>query len=196
MIVPDDPEMLKGIKEGDESAFKKMYNLYNPIFLRFAIGYLKMRKSEAEDVVADAWGKAFIERERFISILQIFRFIGKVIKNKRIDKWRMDVNHKEIIYDWSDFRHEDEIADESENLARLKEKERQEILMFLRQLLEELPTKRKEILVASLFKEMSTVDMANEFNISSQTVWNTKINALKQLRDRLKASHIYASFFS
>ena len=58
----DDIALLKAIIIRDESAFAKLYALYQPRLLKFCTGYLKGDVALAADVVDDAlfdvWNKA------------------------------------------------------------------------------------------------------------------------------------------
>lgn len=195
MIVPDDPEMLEGVKRGDQKAFKKMFDAYNPHFIDYAFSYIKMREVDAEDIVADAWTKAFINRQKFVSIYHMFCFIKTAIKNQHIDIHRLARKKNEKLNDYNENDWVESLIDESEFSPKEKEKEQQQILMFLRELLVALPPQRKKILSMFLYKEKNAIEIGQLLNISRQTVLNTKNNAIAELREKFKLSPIYKYVF-
>ena len=119
-----------------------------------------------QDIFTDLW-----ERRKEVSILSIQNYLFRAARNQVLKEYRK----KKFDTTTIDEKLEDYLID---NIASIDS----ELMDRLYALLENLPVKRKEILIMNKIQEIGIDDIATELNISRQTVKNQLSSALKQLR--------------
>lgn len=119
-----------------------------------------------QDIFTDLW-----TRRSELNILSIEPFLFRAAKNQVIKEYRKKRFDTSIIEE----KFEDYFIDHIPTFEN-------ELLDKLYNLLENLPEKRKEILVMNKIKEMGIDQIATELKLSKQTVKNQISSALKQLR--------------
>ncbi len=81
----DDVALLKAISIRDESAFSKLYVLYQPRLLKFCAGYLKGDVALAADVVDDALFDVWNKASNYKETAKVSTWIFTIARNKAID---------------------------------------------------------------------------------------------------------------
>ena len=119
-----------------------------------------------QDIFTDLW-----ERRKEVSILSIQNYLFRAARNQVLKEYRKKKFDTTAI----DEKLEDYLID---NISSIDS----ELMDRLYALLENLPVKRKEILIMNKIQEIGIDDIATELNISRQTVKNQLSSALKQLR--------------
>lgn len=119
-----------------------------------------------QDIFTDLW-----ERRKDVNILAIQNYLFRAAKNQVLKEYRKKKFDTTII----DEKLEDYLID---NISSVDS----ELMDKLYALLENLPGKRKEILIMNKIQEIGIDDIAAELKISRQTVKNQLSSALKQLR--------------
>ncbi|SHF84895.1 RNA polymerase sigma factor [Pedobacter caeni] len=119
-----------------------------------------------QDIFTDLW-----ERRNEVNILSIESYLFRAAKNQVLKEYRK----KKLDTEYMEERFENYLIDHVPALEI-------ELLNQLYALMENLPEKRKEILVMSKIKEMGIAEIASELNLSKQTVKNQLSSALKQLK--------------
>lgn len=119
-----------------------------------------------QDIFTDLW-----ERRKEVRIISIEHYLFRAAKNQVLKEYRRKKLNTTLIED----RFENYLIDNVEVLDA-------ELIDKLYKLLENLPEKRKEILVMNKIKEMDIEEIATTLNLSKQTVKNQISSALKQLR--------------
>jgi RNA polymerase sigma-70 factor (family 1) len=119
-----------------------------------------------QDIFTDLW-----ERRKVVNILSIQNYLFRAAKNQVLKEYRKKKFDTTII----DEKLEDYLVD---NIPSVDS----ELMDRLYLLLENLPGKRKEILIMNKIQEIGIDDIAAELNISRQTVKNQLSSALKRLR--------------
>jgi len=123
-----------------------------------------------QDVFIDLW-----ERKDDLSINAIEPYLFRAVKNQIFKYYQNNRFDKTIMED----QFEDYIIDNFSSIDS-------EVMDLLYSLLEQLPEKRKEVLLMYKFQDMSIEQIADELGISKQTVKNQISSAVKQLREGLK----------
>lgn len=119
-----------------------------------------------QDIFTDLW-----ERREDVNIISIESYLFRAAKNQVLKEYRKKKLDTTVMED----KFEDYLVDHIPTLET-------ELIEKLYTLLENLPEKRKEILVMNKIKEMGVEEIATTLNISKQTVKNQISSALKQLR--------------
>ncbi|MBN9380509.1 MAG: RNA polymerase sigma-70 factor [Chitinophagaceae bacterium] len=182
------PEILRRITEGDETAFRRLFDLYKGRIFDYLIGIVKSREV-AEELVMDIFLKLWLGREWIADIEHIQAFIQKVAYNKAIDFLRYAArNHK--------LQHliAKEMAGELDRSLEIQllEKDYQNIVQ---EAVRQLSPQRRLVYTLSREKGMTHDEIARELNLSIHTVNNHTKEALKAIRGFLSKNNIPITTF-
>ncbi|HZE84569.1 MAG TPA: sigma-70 family RNA polymerase sigma factor [Puia sp.] len=161
--------------EGDRHEFKFVYEYYYNIIYAFVFSLVRA-DAEAQDIVSDGFVKLWKLRENFKNLNNIKGFLLVTARNASFDylrqQQRLRSAHKEILH----LGGEEEIRNEAIGAIVFSELTRQ---------IEELPSRCKEIFKLLFFHNLNSSEVADQLQISRQTVLNQKANAVKLLRSAL-----------
>jgi RNA polymerase sigma-70 factor (ECF subfamily) len=161
-----------------QNDFDRIYVSYFYRLHRFAKEYV-MSDADAENIVQDVFLLLWEKREVLNVQISLTAYLFSLVKNKCIDHLR----HKVIA---------NEIQQElSLKLASLEELDStfisdEEIEQFLADAINKLPKRCREIFIKSRIEGKKYREIAEELNISVNTVENQIVIALKRLRLELK----------
>ena len=183
-----EPDLTASLKRGSVSAFESLFESYSQKLYRFSYSYLKS-ETEAEDIVQEVFLKIWTNRSSlktdtsFQSYLFTIAFhaIQKSFNNKtRQQKFQFDLF--ELL---------------SEENSSLEDQLNFEILLLrLNQLIDLLPTRRKEIFLKRKKEGKSIQTIALEMGISEKTVENQITEAMHSLRKSFSEDKIAGKLFS
>ena len=163
------------VKEGNELAFKVIYNKYWKRLFAYTYNILNDR-GLAEDVLHEIFTNIWFKRKE-IKIESLEKYLFVAAKNKSISMLRK-VKFSEL----------DEMM--IENLTLDPEVENNIDSLYLKNLLEkvtiDLPKRCKEIFYMSRYDDYSNEEIAEHFKISQRTVENQLYLALKHIRTSIK----------
>jgi RNA polymerase sigma-70 factor (ECF subfamily) len=182
------PELLRRIAEGDEIAFRTLFDFYKTKIFNYLVGIVKS-KEIAEELAMDIFLKLWLGREWVADIEHIEAFIKKVAYNKAIDFLRHAArNHK--------LQHviAKEMASEADRSleTQLLEKDYQNIIQAA---VRQLSPQRRLVYTLSRDKGMTHDEIARELNLSIHTVNNHTKEALKAIRGFLGKNNIPVTTF-
>jgi RNA polymerase sigma-70 factor (ECF subfamily) len=123
-----------------------------------------------QDVFIDLW-----ERKEELNINAIENYLFRAVKNQVFKHYQNNRFDKTVLED----KFEDYVIDHFTTIDP-------EIMDLLYSLLDKLPEKRKEVLLMYKMQDMTIDQIAEELEISKQTVKNQISSGLKQLREGLK----------
>ena len=172
-----DDELVTLLKQGDERAFAEIYKRYAEKLAGFA-GSKLYSLDDARDILHDIFVKLWEGRERLHITSNLQSYLFAVIRHRIIDKIRKNITREEyasavqsmaITYD----------AD-AEKQVELKE-----LKQTIRNSLDQLSPRIKEIYKLSREEGLSNREIAEKLDLSEQTVKNQLSAALKHLRQTL-----------
>lgn len=172
-----DNELLSALKEGDRAAFNEIYNRNVILLLNHA--YNKLRDREmAKDMVQDVFVTLWQKR----AILQISSNLTGYLYTALRNSILNHIVHKDVQAKYLDsmLRFEEEeplLADH-----QVRERQFSEII---EKEIADLTPKMREVFELSRKKHLSHKEIADQLNISEQTVSKHMTNALKILRLKL-----------
>lgn len=168
---PDD-ELLELMRQGDRSAFEKIYNKYWSKIYISAYNLLRDRQT-CEDLVQEVLVNLWVRRENLeVKNLNAFLYTAiryKVFKVIRSGKVREDLFNEIETLIIPDNDTENSIAENDFN-------------RFLEDCIATLPPKCREIFILSRKEQLSTKEIAERLGISAKTVENQITIALRKLR--------------
>lgn len=170
----------------DYAEFSRIYSIYFPKMVRFAQGYVTSQE-DAQGIVQDLFLHLWERREVWATVTNPDAYLFKLLKNRCIDFYRRYTrqNHlKESL----DNLHEREVSLKMEALMQFDETifSFQEVEEILKNAINSLPEKRREVFILSRFEELKHEEIASQLNISVNTVQNHISAAIKKLRIELK----------
>lgn len=174
------------MKEGNELAFKTLYNRYWKRLISYTYNILN-DKELAEDVLQDVFTTIWI-RKNEISLTSVESYLFVAVKNKSIShfrKMKFTSIDNEIIHGLN-------IIDEPSEVIEMND-----LKHAIRIAVQDLPFRCKEIFFMSRYENYSNEEIAKHFKITKRTVENQLSLALKHVRGNLKKvlSTMFSIFF-
>ncbi len=175
------------LKEGDQLAFKNLFEEYARRIFVFANGYLKSNQ-EAEEVVQEVFIKVWNVRNSINTNLSFKSYLFKITYNHVREiflKKGRENSYKHELIDFSiDFDNRTEERIDYHSLLELVEK-----------LIDQLPPRQKEIIILKRKKGLPVKEIASILEISPRTVEKHLSEALKSLKQGLSEENIAGLLF-
>lgn len=177
-----DPILLQQVADGDQLAFKKLFDIYRPNIYTTTLHVIG-DEWIAEEILQDTFLKVWLKRETLPAIDNFSGWIYTIARNftysaiKTIQSERKALLH---------------LAEESllkGNLQTGRFEQEDKFQTILAQAVERLPEKQKATYILIKQQEMKRDEVAKELNVSPETVkWNME-QAMKSVR-KFCVSHL------
>lgn len=187
---------LAKFKEGDQQAFKEMFDKLNPRLMSWLqYKYSKERFEDLEDFAGEIWYKIFLRREQFESSDHIEAFAFRSATNALIDKYRKRT--EEIQYFNDAIEEIIEGFDQNVYEIKLKSEAWQNTVSYIYELIEQQPAARKRSIELLYYIQWDKFKIAALVGVAPQTVLNTKTAFLNKVRSQFKAlEHLFAGYLN
>ncbi|HVK49305.1 MAG TPA: RNA polymerase sigma-70 factor [Pseudobacter sp.] len=169
-----DKAFIAALHRKQPEAVKELFNqLYKPLI--YFAEKLVNNKQEAEDIVATSFFKLTGRIEQFSSSRDVKAFLYVTTRNecldylRRIARFERSQDQLQYLMDYTDAQADDEML-------------RARILQEVYNEIEQLPPQCKKIFKLIYTRGMTTREIAEELELSPQTVLNQKAKALNLLR--------------
>lgn len=173
-----DTSIIKRLSEGDQSAYRVVFEYYYPRIWEFVRRIVKS-ESLAEDITQDIFVKIWERREIFgVEVHSFTKYIYIMSRNAALNSLR-NSNRITPISDDSSIKEKQSNSSIEENYYA-KEKE-----LIIRLTVCRMPEQRRRIFEMSRYMGMDNQTIATTLNISKKTVENHLTLALKTLRSML-----------
>jgi len=182
-------DLIERLINGDDEAFKEVFNFYVKKVYHFVFGYVK-EATQAEDITQNLF-------------IKIWEKKAEINLQKSFDGWIYTIAHRLVIdyFRQHKIKYHSNSSTEFENdliVSSLSSDEllnRHQLESLYEQALQILPPKRKEIFLLSRHEGFSNKKIATHLNLSIKTVENQMTAALSSLREFFANSDIGASAF-
>ncbi len=182
----DEKTLLLQVADGDEKAFKQLFELYGKLLYPFLFRTVKS-KASAEELIQETMLKVWLNRDRLPSIDHPRKWIFKIASNIAYTGLQRHLLEERII---SELKERQQGYEDPEQKYALNELKR-----HVQEAVNQLPTERRRIYLLSREAGMSREEIADQLNISPKTVKNTIYSALKDIREHLeKAGYVLPLF--
>lgn len=175
----DDALLLARIARGEEAAFNLLFERYRDKLYHYLI---KITKSApiSEEIVSDIFIKIWVGRELMPQIVQFEPYLHKVAYHKAVDFLRTASRHTRLqkLYIQRMEHAPEKLADE----VLIDEESR----LLLQKAIGSLPPRRKLIYTLSREQGLTHDQIAKALNLSSNTVKNSMMAAIKTITGFLK----------
>ena len=172
-----DFELISRIKEGDESAFRIVFDLYSSKLYAFSYRFLK-EKEPCQEVVQEVFLNLWINRAKLDTQYPIAPYLYTITRRLTLNVLRHVATSQSAMEKmWLNVK---KVSNETEEEVFLEDLSR-----FTEQVLSKMPKQQQLIFRMSRHQELSYDEIAEELNLSRNTVKNHLVAALKTLRTQL-----------
>jgi RNA polymerase sigma-70 factor (ECF subfamily) len=176
-------ELLRRVSEGDEAAFKEIYQWYDRLLRPFLLELTKSEESTG-DLVQETMMRIWLYRDRLHNLEHPRAYIYRIAGNRAFSWLRKQVNHAHLSETMP--QHEPQEAAVAEASLSL-----QALSLALHKIIQSLPEQRRKIYLLSREQDIKPAEIARMLNISISTVNNTLYQSVKSIREELeKAGYI------
>lgn len=172
------PQIVRGIRLGNQADFKVLYELFSrkifSVSVRFGLSH-----EEASEVVQDVFVKVWQYRHTLDENLSVNAYLFTITKNLLITRQKKQAY--EIAY--KKYLEKQDISSllDTENVVVYSELE-----ALTQSIIRKLPAQQREIFLLSKSKNLSHKEIADKLNVSLRTVENQVYRATKKIKDALK----------
>lgn len=174
------------IQNDKKSDFSRVYSIYFPKLVRFAREFV-LSTEDAENIIQDIFIYLWEHQEILGSLSNLNAFLFVLVKNKCIDF----IRQKKLL---EQKRKEFEMVMDRELQLKMYALQQfdenalstEDIEVILNNAINSLPEKCREVFILSRMEGLKYREIAERLNISTKTVENQIITALKKLRIELK----------
>ena len=173
----DDKELYRKLREGDEQAFKALFQKYYSPMCHFARQFLHDSQM-AEETVQELFVHLWEKRQSLTIETSVKHYFFRSIRNQclnQIQHQKVRQQYASHVMEWSQ-----QEADPEQYYIEV------DLIKRIEKSIESLPPKRQEIFRLSREQGLKYKEIADQLNISIKTVEAQMGLALKHLRDELK----------
>ncbi len=184
--VSDELSLVQAAKRGDVGAFGELVKRYDRNVFRIAL-HITQNREDAEDVVQDAFLKAYENLEQFQGQSKFYTWLVRIAVNEALMKLRRRRPERMVSLDQEVQTEEDsmprEVADWSPNPEQLYNQS--ELRDILGKTIQGLPPSFRTVFVLRDVEGLSTEETAQALELSVPAVKSRLLRARLQLRERL-----------
>lgn len=174
--------IIENLIKGDESSFNMVYNQYSEKVYRLAFRILK-NDEQSEEIVQETFIRLWLNREGLDSSGNMWLYLYVIAKRLSLDAYKIicksSVLSEKLLQEIHTIRN----TTEEEILAN-------ELEQFTEKVISKLPKQQQLIFKLSRVEGLSHQEIANQLNLSPNTVKNHMVEALKTLKAQLKYSDL------
>ena len=174
----NEKNLVQALKNGDKVAFEKIFRIYYKQLYFFCYSFLN-QKEDAENLTQDVFVKLWVNRASLDCEKSFSGFLFTMTKNLTLNYIRKTIHQQIFVSQLLNNKPEDCCQTE-------KQVSFNEAKSILNNLINQLPTKRKEIFSLSREKGLSHKEISKHLGISVHTVESQMSKALKFIRNGLK----------
>jgi RNA polymerase sigma-70 factor, ECF subfamily len=167
--------LLARISDGDETAFKQLYQACSRLIHLFAVQRVS-NPAEAEEVVVDTMVDVWKNPQRFRGDAKFSTWLLSITKNKIIDRYRAQNPSHEDIDKYADTLQADDAAEGSNQLAAVQRR------AGVDQCMERLSSDHRECLVLAYYEGLSITEIAELQAVPDNTVKTRLFHARQKIK--------------
>jgi RNA polymerase sigma-70 factor (ECF subfamily) len=169
--------LLTELQTNGEAAFEKIYNLYSAELIAFAAKRLESL-AEVKDILHDVFVDLWTRRETLRITTSLRAYLYSMVRYKVIDHVRKNVRRE---YYTQMVRSLESRTDNSTLEQILYE----DMTAIVESEIDKLPEKTREVFLMSRYQHKTVREIAEQMQVSEQTVKNQLSTALRRLRPAL-----------
>ncbi|WP_259069256.1 RNA polymerase sigma factor [Mucilaginibacter sp. X4EP1] len=174
-----DAELVDLLKSGDRAAYTEIYDRYILILLNHAYNKTRNRE-EAKDVVHEVFAKLWAKREDFNCHTNLSGYLYTAVRNNILNQAVHQTVLNKYMSSITQFINDAESYIITDHLVRERE-----LSSIIEKEIANLPPKMRQVFELSRKQHFTHKEIAEQLDISEQTVSKHVTNALRILRVRL-----------
>jgi RNA polymerase sigma-70 factor (ECF subfamily) len=178
----DDIRLVEGLKKGTEEAFEELLDRYEGKIFNAVLRIVKNR-SDAEDVVQEAFLKTLRHIESFNFQAGIYTWIYRIAVNSALDCRKKKMRTQAVSLHLDEERTFELPSNEADPSAAPEQDEMARLLLAA---LDELPEKYRTILILREFEDLSYEEISQVLECSKGTVESRLFRARERLRKKME----------
>lgn len=179
--------LLVAIKQGDQISFAKLFNHYSLPLSNYVFRILE-DKQQTEDVVQEVFLQIWLDRDRLDSVNNFKDFLFIRVRNRVYSLLKENAKRNAIFYP-IDFNSVLEKGDEE-----IDKEELEQYYVFLEEQINKLPSQQKAVFTMSKFNRLKYEEIAQQLNISIETVRKHMYVAQRTLKQQLRTKFKFILF--
>lgn len=173
-----DPGTLKRVSEGDEQAFRIIFDRYR-VKLFYFISNLVNSEATAEELVQEVFVRLWTSRTKLAEVENLDSYIFVTARNRTLDYIRSTITERNMKSEWLRRSHlEGNYTEEEVDLKQSKK--------LIDEAVAQLPAQQARVFRLSKEYRLKRQDIARELNISENTVRNHLSEAIKSIQAYLE----------
>ncbi|MBN8823125.1 MULTISPECIES: RNA polymerase sigma factor [unclassified Spirosoma] len=183
--------LIESIQQGDETAFRQLYELTKSRIFNTALSYVRSRE-DAEEITQDVFVDVFRSASQFKGDAAVTTWLYRITINKSLDFQKRKKRQKrfafltslfdnttgEVIHHPTDFFHPGVALENQENASRLF------------QAIDQLPDKQKTAYILTRIEGLTNIEAANVMTVTVGAVESLLQRANENLRKRLASWYL------
>lgn len=178
LLLPDEKLLFGQIADGDEAAFRKLFQAYMPMVFPM-IAQVTKSGPAAEDIIQETFLRLWVHRDKLKEIQQPRAWILRIAYFQAFTYLRDQNIHSKAIDKLAAVDEVNQADTDLQMMFRHTE-------ALVRKAVDELPKQQKQAYRLSRENGYKTAEIARAMNLSEQSVKNTLVRALKFIRDYLE----------
>ena len=187
----DDREIVQRAKDGDQDAFRALFERYHRRAYAVALGVVK-NPEDANDVVQDAFVKVHKHIGNFQGTSSFYTWLYRIVMNLSIDHVRKNSKRRHIDYDDQVGRNAMDLEGDGALAPALSEANparnalRKELSEAIADALQELPEHHRAVILLREFEGMSYEQIAEVLEVPKGTIMSRLFHARRKMQALLE----------
>jgi RNA polymerase sigma-70 factor (ECF subfamily) len=176
--VHNEKNLLQLIANGNELAFRQLFDAYNKKLFTFAEGMLKSA-ADAEEIIQESFTKVWLNRQALTEVDNPGGYLYSIVRNATLDYMRKTSREKQLIEQvWANISKEDNSLEEE-----LQKKESQKLI---KEAVSQLSETKQAVYRLSREQEYSHERIAELTGLSKSRVNNILVETIKHIKTHLE----------
>ncbi|WP_343702337.1 sigma-70 family RNA polymerase sigma factor [Chitinophaga sp.] len=177
-----DKALFRQIAEGDEAAFRELFHAYIPQ-LEPLVMHLTKTASVTEDILQETFLRVWLSRNKLPDIENPRSWLLRIVFYQSFSWLRKQAVHHKAVNALSQGQQEDEMRSSTEEAVAFTT-----MLRLVGEAVQQLPAQAKRIYLLSREKGLRIPEIAEQLNLSPNTVKNSLVRSLQAIRKHVEAS--------
>ena len=156
-----DTDLLTLLREGDEQAFRELYDRY--WYKMYVLAHRKLRRKEVAEELAQELFVMLWQKREALRVINLQAFLGVSLRNLIVDYVRRNIQEEHYLDQLRLFF-------PTETMATSEAVQLNELSEAIQNTLAKLPEKTREIFVLSRFEHLTIREIAQRLNLSEKTI--------------------------
>ena len=179
-------QIINGLKNGDQSIFKLLFNSYYNPLSSYALTFIKYADI-ADEIVQEIFIKIWENRNDLNISSSLRSYLFRCVHNNCINYIKhMEIKNKQTREISEDIMYHSVLANLSSSGSSLEAIVSEELEACLGKVIENLPGECRRIFMLKRYEQLTNQEIADQLNISINTVKTQLMRAFEKLREAVR----------